>query len=97
MNDLPPCRHRGRELRRGFVECFSDRLIHNTRDGLAPLATCRHPCPYADRPNKRSGLGDWLAWLIRFVTAGRLRQSAGCGCASRRGKLNRWWRRVNGR
>jgi len=35
-------------------------------------------------------LGDWLAWFIKKLTFGFVRQSNKCGCGSRQLRLNRW-------
>lgn len=45
----------------------------------------------------RFRLGDWLAWLIRVVTFGRMNETPGCGCQGRRERLNRWWDRLAAR
>ena len=50
MNPLPLCRHRGKVIDEVFVECTTNHLMFS-RSGIAPLAFCARPCPYADRPN----------------------------------------------
>lgn len=66
--------------------------------------TCGLGGPPVWRP---AGLGDTVAWLIKRLTFGKLKESRRCRCSERRAWLNRlvpyghdwrwWWRRLAGR
>lgn len=46
---------------------------------------------------KKPGLGDAVAWVIRKLTFGRLKPTPDCGCGERKERLNRWWERLSNR
>lgn len=45
----------------------------------------------------RFALGDWVAKIIKAVSFGTLKGTAGCGCDKRRKWLNVWWDRLTNR
>jgi hypothetical protein len=45
-----PCNRRGREVRPGFFECPSNRLVH-PEPGIVAIKTCGI-CPYRDMPDR---------------------------------------------
>ena len=50
-----PCNRRGREVRPGFFECPSNRLLH-PEPGIVAIATCGI-CPYRDLPDREAAPG----------------------------------------
>lgn len=85
---IPNCTHRGREIVTGRFECFTDRLTHS---GTVSADTCRR-CPYADKPLLRSaGLGDTVHRMTHALGIDSVVHAVigDCGCAERKGWLNR--------